>query len=96
MGLLYQYLTSNKFKYVLERIVQVWLSMKSQLDKERRVINKAWNDRELLLESVTQSTIAMYSDLKGIMGNKIDDIPELEMESLTQLPTESEANNEAA
>jgi hypothetical protein len=96
MEMLYHYLTSQKFRYAFEHIIQVWISMKNQLDKEKRVLNKAWKDREVLLESVTQSTIGMYADLKGIMGNKIEDIPELEMESIEILSEESEATNEAA
>ena len=94
--MLYDYLTSQKFRYALERIIHVWINMKSQLDKEKRVLNKAWKDREVLLESVTQSTIGMYGDLKGIMGNRIEDIPELEMESMEMLSEESEATHEAA
>ena len=96
MAMLYDYLTSQKFRYALERIIHVWINMKSQLDKEKRVLNKVWKDREVLLESVTQSTIGMYGDLKGIMGNKIEDIPELEMESMEVLSEESEATHEAA
>ena len=96
MAILYDYLTSQKFRYALERIIHVWINMKNQLDREKRVLNKAWKDREVLLESVTQSTIGMYGDLKGIMGNKIEDIPELEMESMEMLSEESEATHEAA
>jgi len=92
----YDYLTSQQFRHTMEKIIQAWTNMKMQLDKEKRVINRTWKERETLLQSVTESTINMYGDLKAIMGNKIEDVPELELDSLEMLTDGTEAHDEAA
>jgi hypothetical protein len=92
----YNYLTSPQFRYIMEKIIQAWTNMKTQLDKEKRVISRTWKERETLLSSVTESTISMYGNLKAIMGNKIEDIPELEFDSLDMLTEGMEAHDEAA
>ncbi|SVC60028.1 uncharacterized protein METZ01_LOCUS312882, partial [marine metagenome] len=92
----YNYLTSQQFKFIMEKIIQAWTNMKTQLDKEKRVISRTWKERETLLSSVTESTISMYGNLKAIMGNKIEDIPELELDSLEMLTEGMEVHDEAA
>lgn len=92
----YNYLTSPQFRIIMEKIIQAWVNLKTQLDKEKRAISSQWKQREKLLSSVTESTISLYGDLKAIMGNKIEDIPELELESLTLITEGTEVDDEVA
>lgn len=79
MAMLYSYLTSNKFHMQIEAIVEGFTQMKMDLDSEKRAIQKIWKMREKQLEKVIDNTIDMHGSIKGIAGNAIQDIKQLEM-----------------
>lgn len=63
MEVLYNYLTSSKFKDKVENIIDAFKQMKEQVDEERRAFEKRWKTREQLLEQVIKNTSGMYGDL---------------------------------
>jgi hypothetical protein len=71
MEVLYNYLTSAKFKDKVENIIDAFKQMKDQVDEERRAFEKRWKTREQLLETVIKNTSGMYGDLGGVVGNKL-------------------------
>uniref|UniRef100_UPI003750FEDA DUF2130 domain-containing protein n=1 Tax=Emticicia sp. TaxID=1930953 RepID=UPI003750FEDA len=79
MSLLYTYLTSNQFRQQIEAIVESFTTMKSDLDKERRAMQRIWKEREVQIEKVIGSTIDMYGSIRGIAGNAIAPIQYLEL-----------------
>jgi hypothetical protein len=79
MHLLYGYLTSNEFKMQVEAIVEGFSQMKSDLDSEKRAMNKIWKQREKQIEKVIDNTVNMYGAIKGIAGNAIADIKYIEL-----------------
>ena len=79
MSLLYSFLTSNQFRQQMEAIVESFTSMKSDLDKERRAMQRIWKEREMQMEKVIGSTIDMYGSIRGIVGNAIAPIQHLEL-----------------
>ena len=74
----YKYLTGTRFRQRLEAIVEQFDTMREDLDKERKVMTRAWAKRESQLTSVVESTAGMYGDLQGIAGKAIPEIESLD------------------
>ncbi len=74
MSLLYDFLTSNTFRMQIEAIVEGFTQMQSDLDSEKRAMQRIWKMREKQLEKVISNTIDMHGSIKGIAGNAIQDI----------------------
>jgi len=68
MALLYSYLTSNEFSMQMKSIVDGFMSMQTELDKERRSLMASWKRRQKLIDGVLQNTTEMYGSLQGIAG----------------------------
>ena len=79
MSLLYHFLTSNEFKMQIEAIVEAFSTMQSDLDSEKRAMQKIWKQREKQIEKVLDNTISMYGSIKGIAGNAVANITDLEL-----------------
>ena len=68
MTLLYNYLTGNEFSMQLNAIVEGFMTMQTELDKEKRSLMAAWRRRQKLIDGVLQNTTEMYGSLQGIAG----------------------------
>ncbi|WP_179375687.1 DUF2130 domain-containing protein [Winogradskyella wichelsiae] len=79
MDLLYDYLTSSTFRMSIEAIVEGFTQMKSDLDSEKRSMQRIWKQREKQIEKVVINTIDMYGSVKGIAGNAIQSVKALEL-----------------
>jgi hypothetical protein len=79
MDMLYDYLSGPQFKNRIENIVMAFVSMKADLDTERRSLNRIWNKREKEIEKVIMSTSNMYGDLQGIIGTSLPHIDNLSL-----------------
>ena len=79
MGLLYNFLTGNTFRLQIEAIVEGFTQMQSDLDSEKRAMQRIWKMREKQLEKVISNTIDMHGSIKGIAGNAIQEIKLLDM-----------------
>jgi len=86
MSLLYDFLTSNTFHMQVEAIVEGFTQMKLDLDSEKRAMQKIWKMREKQLEKVIDNTIDMHGSIKGIAGNAIQSIKQLELPYTNLLP----------
>lgn len=80
MHMLYDFLTSNTFKMQVEAIVEGFTSMKSELDREKRAMQRIWKEREKQIDKVVSNTIDMYGSIKGIAGSAIQPVKALEIE----------------
>ncbi len=80
--MIYQYLTGPRFRQRVEAIVEAFTTLRSDLDKERKVIMKQWAKREQQIERVMQATVGMYGDLQGIAGKTLQEIEGLELIAL--------------
>lgn len=69
MALLYNYLTGNEFQMQLHAIVDGFMKMQSELDRERRSLMASWKRRQKLIDGVLQNTTEMYGALQGIAGS---------------------------
>ncbi len=91
MSLLYDFLTSNTFRMQIEAIVEGFTQMQSDLESEKRAMQRIWKMREKQLEKVINNTIDMHGSIKGIAGSAIQDIKQLDLpyNDLLQDSTES-------
>lgn len=83
MVMLYNYLTGNEFRLQVEGIVEGFTQMQADLISEKRSIQGHWKKREKQIEKVINNTNFMYSSIKGIAGNAIQNIQALEYEEDT-------------
>jgi hypothetical protein len=92
MEMVYEYLTSPRFRQRVQAIVEAFSSMQDDLGKEKKVIVKQWAKREEQIERVMQATVGMYGDLQGIAGRTLKEIEGLEMRAL-DAPTVDEGGH---
>lgn len=88
MHMLYDFLTGNSFRMQVEAIVEGFSQLKSDLDTEKRSMQRIWKQREKQIEKVITSTIDMYGSIKGIAGNAVQSVKALE------LPNEEEVDDQ--
>jgi len=79
MEMLYSFLTGNNFRMQVEAIVEGFTQMKTDLDSEKRSMQRIWKQREKQIEKVVVNTIDMYGSIKGIAGNAIQSVKALEL-----------------
>ena len=79
MDMLYDYLTSNTFRMQIEAIVEGFTQMKSDLESEKRSMQRIWKQRDKQIEKVVTNTIDMYGSIKGIAGNAVQPVKALEL-----------------
>ncbi len=82
MELLYDYLSGPDFRRRIEAIVEAFVSLKAELDKEKVAMNKIWAAREKQIERVLANTAGMYGDLQGISGAALPRIENLELKAI--------------
>lgn len=80
MERLYEYLSGDEFRQRVEAIVEAFEAMQTQLNRERRAMEKQWAEREKQIQRVIGSTSAMYGALQGIVGAGLAAIPALELD----------------
>ncbi len=80
MELLYNYLTSTEFVQNINRIVENYDAMLSQLNSEKKAMTKIWATREKQIWVVQENISALFGSIKGIAGK------ELETSNILQLP----------
>jgi hypothetical protein len=64
-----------RFRQRVEGIIEKFEELKSDLDKERKFMNK----REGQIQRVIETTVGMYGDLQGIAGKALPEIPSLDL-----------------
>ena len=79
MHMLYDFLTSNTFRMQVEAIVEGFTQMKTDLESEKRSMQRIWKQRDKQIEKVITNTIDMYGSIKGIAGNAIQPVKALEL-----------------
>ncbi|MCL5028283.1 MAG: DUF2130 domain-containing protein [Bacteroidetes bacterium] len=79
MEVVYDYLCSNEFRQKIEGIVEAFITMRNDLESEKRAINKQWQKREVQIDKVLKNTTGMFGGLQALIGNSLPEIKELEM-----------------
>ncbi len=79
MQMLYDYLTGSEFKLSIEALVESFMQMNSDLDKEMVAMQGLWKKRKKQLEKILLNTNHMFSSVKGIAGESVSSIKLLEI-----------------
>jgi hypothetical protein len=79
MEMLYNYLSGIEFKQRVEAMVEPFISMKEDLDREKRAMETNWSKREKQIQRVINSIAGMYGDMQGIIGATLPKIDYLEL-----------------
>jgi hypothetical protein len=82
MELVYNYLLGQQFCNRVSGIAEAFMTMRQDLEAEKRAYQRCWAKREKQLERVVISTSGLYGDLQGIIGSTL---PEIQGMSLTAL-----------
>jgi len=82
MELVYRYLTGPRFSQRIQAIVEKFMDLKDDLDRERKALTKLWAKREEQIRVVLEATAGLYGDLQGIAGRSLQEIEGLELRSL--------------
>ncbi|MBP7051908.1 MAG: DUF2130 domain-containing protein [Phycisphaerae bacterium] len=82
MELVYNYLIGQEFCNRVSGVVEAFMTMRQELDVEKRALNTCWKKREKQLERVLLSTSGLYGDLQGIIGSTLPQIEGMSLESL--------------
>jgi len=69
MSLLYSYMTGNEFSMQMKAIVDGFIRMQEELDKEKRSLMASWKRRQKTIDGVLANTTEMYGALQGIAGS---------------------------
>jgi len=83
MEAIYNYLSGTEFKQKVEAIVEAFVTMNTDLAKEKIAMEKLWSKREQQIKKVIISTARMYGDMQGIIGASLPEMKSLELKSLT-------------
>ena len=79
MVMLYNFLTSTEFRQQIEAIVEGFSELQNGITKERVQMEKIWKEREKQLQKVLLNTTHFYGSIKGIAGNAVADIKQLDL-----------------
>ena len=81
MSLLYNYMTGNEFSMQMKAIVDGFMTMQTDLEKEKRSLMATWKRRQKTIDAVLANTTEMYGALQGTAGSAaIVPIDALELE----------------
>lgn len=83
MDLLYNYLSGPEFRHRIEGIVEAFVTLREDLEAEKRVTQRNWAKREKQLDRAVGQTAGMYGDLSGIIGASLPQIESLELPALS-------------
>lgn len=93
--ILYDYLCSPTFATRIETIVENFLAMKGNLEKEKIAMNKIWTSREIQVNRMIENTAKMYGEIQGIAGTQLPTIELLELEAaVEEIETSKEMDKE--
>jgi len=85
MEAVYQYLSGTEFRQKIEALVETFVSMKAQLDSEKRAMEKIWKEREKHVERIVKNTVGMYGEIRGVIGaSSLPEIKALELGPISE------------
>ena len=82
--LIFEFVTGNEFRQQVEALVEVYMEMKEQIDRERMAYEKIWKSREGQMKRLISSTINIYSKAAGLVGSSMPQIKGLELLGLEE------------
>jgi hypothetical protein len=96
MELMYRYLTGPHFRHRVAAVVERFIEMQSDLERERRAAMKQFAKRDHQIRGVIDSMAGMVGDLQGIAGKAVEEIEALTMPLLENRSVENDDDNPIA
>ncbi len=81
MEILYEYMVNNEFRMQMEAIVEAFTTLQKNLLNEKRAMEAIWKQRQKEIEKVILNATHIYSSIRGIAGNAVKPIKQLELPS---------------
>jgi hypothetical protein len=91
MEQLYDYLSGTEFRHRVEGIVEAFMSLKTDLESEKRAQQRAWAKREKQLDRAIAQTAGMYGDLQGIAGASLPAIESLQWNAIEHKDSDTDS-----
>ncbi len=82
MELVYNYLIGQEFCNRVSGIAEAFMTMRQDLEAEKRAYQRYWAKREKQLERVVLNTSGLYGDLQGIIGSTLPEIKGMSLDAL--------------
>ena len=82
MEVLYNYLAGPEFRNRVVGIVEAFSTMRTELESEKRSMQRIWAKREKQIDQALLSTSGMYGDMQGIFAGALGEIEALELPML--------------
>jgi hypothetical protein len=76
---LFQYLSGTEFRQRMEGIIEAFVTLQTDLESEKRSMQRLWNKRAKQIGRAMCSTVGLYGDVGGILGPSLPPIPALEL-----------------
>lgn len=80
---LYNAVTSNPFKQHLKFLFETYKRMREQTEKERKVFDKLWKERDIQIDQLTKSTVSIYTTMAAELGSSMPQIEDFDLDMLT-------------
>ncbi len=77
---LYTFVTSHEFTQNVEAMIEIYVEMKNQVQKERMAFEKSWKLREAQVQRLLSGVAGMYGNMQGIAGTALPTIKNLELD----------------
>lgn len=77
-GELYDFVTSREFTEQLERMIEIYLDMKSQVTRERVSMERSLKQREVQIDRLLTGVSGIYGSMQGIAGSALPQIKSLQ------------------
>jgi hypothetical protein len=78
MEYLYNYLASTQFSQKIRTMLDAFESMRSDLESEKRAMQKIWSKRQTQIERVTYSMTSVVGELQGIAHDALPQFDNIE------------------
>lgn len=79
---LYRYITSSEFAQKIELMMETYSGMRTTLEKEKNLIQRAWAQREKEIETLKSNTLTIHGSLSGLIEEPLAEVKSLEFEEI--------------
>jgi hypothetical protein len=79
--ILYNYINSQEFRGRVEAIIESFVALQEEMERERRWFQTKWAREEKQLRKIIDHWQGMYGDLQGIVGKSLPEMGSLRLEA---------------
>lgn len=79
---LYRYITSSEFAQKIELMMETYSGMRTTLEKEKNLIQRAWAQREKEIETLKSNTLTIHGSLSGLIEEPLAEVKSLEFDEI--------------